>query len=238
MQTPQVTYYVILPPQRPDVGGSLRPLSRLLQTDEETVRQKLLTPTFEVLSRFAKKPNAEGLQGQLKAFGLTTLLVSDQELRSHLILSAATANKGAGGIAFRDFNDKPLYCPFEDLAGAALLEVACEDGKRALLIDLHRRSTTITPRLDVSLFDFAAMLGKPGSGYDEFLAELEGRSSITVDRRFATHKDHMATVMRGFGTLPSEFPPPPGMILSPYDRNEVRAANIYSFLLQTLMRLG
>ncbi|MCC6545682.1 hypothetical protein IT570_00830 [Candidatus Sumerlaeota bacterium] len=236
MTPPQVTYYIVIPPQRPDTGDSLRPLSRLLKLDEETVRRKLLTTTFEVLQRYAKKANAEGLQGQLRAFGITSLLVSDQDVRSHLMLSAAAANRGAGGIAFRDFNDKPLYCPFEDIGGIALLPVQCEDGKSALLIDIHRRSTNITPRLDAALFSFETLIAKPGATVEDFLVELEAHAKVSVDRRFQDSCAHLEEVARDFASVPGEFTPPPGMILSPYAKRDIRTANIYSFLLATYIR--
>lgn len=233
---PQVTYYVILPPQRPDIGASLRPLSRLLQVDEEAARAKLLTPTFEVANRYAKRANAEGLQGQLAALGVMSLVVSDSEIRGHLIMFVSAANQGAGGMAFRDFNDKPLYCPFDDVGSASLLEVPCEDGKTALLIDLHRRSTNITPRLDVSLFNFESVMHQANAGTEQFLALLEEKAGVTIDRRFGPNREQLKTLMRDFGSSPGEFPPPPGMIFSPYSEAALRAANIYSFLLHARMR--
>lgn len=236
MMQPQVTYYIILPPQRPDIGDSLRPVARLLQMDEKIIRQKLLTSTFEVLQRYAKKGNAEGLQGQLRAFGISSLLVSDQDIRGHLFLSAAAANRGAGGIAFRDFNDKPLYCPFEDVGGVALLPVKCDDGKTATLIDIHRRSTNITPRLDAALFSFETLIAKPGATVEDFLIELEACTGVKVDRRLGEQREHLETVARDFASVPSEFCPPPGMLLSPYEKRDARTANLYSFLLATQIR--
>jgi hypothetical protein len=234
MSAPQVTYYVVLPPQPPDLGASIRPISKLLREDEETTRQKLLTQTFEVVQRFAKRANAEGLRGQLAAFGVESFVVSDQEIRGHLFIFAATASKGGGGMALRDFADKPLFCPFNDITNIVLLPVMCDDGKEATLIDLHRKSTNITPRLDVALFDFPQMMADEKAGYEEFLHELEAKSGATVDRGFGQHGDKLTEVARDFGSIPGMFEPPPAMLVSTYNKDAIRAANFYSFL--TLQR--
>jgi len=228
---PAVTYYVVLKKQRPDVGSAVRPISRLLQEDEEVVRAKLLTPCFEVLRRFAKRSNADGLKGQLNSLGVETFIVSDQEIRGHLIIYAATASSGGGGMALRDFGDKPLYCPHDDIAEIAVLNVDTEDGKQTTLIDLVRKSTTITPRLDSSLFDFPQMLSSPGAGVEQFLKHLEAKTSLPVNRLFATHRDNLVALSRDFATSPSQVEPPPAMQVSPYDQRQLRAANLYSFLL-------
>ncbi len=231
MSAPIVTYYVVFSKQAPDIGGSVRPISRLLKEDEQKTREKLLTETFEVAARFAKRPNAEGLQGQLAALGVKSFIISDQNIRGHLLLFAATASKGEGGMAFRDFSDKPLYCPFDDLSGIVVSEVSCEDGKETTLIDLHRKSANITPRLDVNLFDFAQMLGREDATRDDFLKELSSRSNVVVDRRFARHKPRLAQLSRDFGSQPTMFEPPPAMLLSPYLKEDLLAVNLYTLLM-------
>lgn len=227
---PKVTYYVVLPKQPPDVGGSVRPISRLIKEEEETVRAKLLMSTFQVLRRFAKKANAEGLRSQLQSLGVTSFVVSDQEIRSHLFLYAAAASRGGGGMALRDFADKPLFCPFLEIRGITVMQVRTEDGKRATLVDLHRPGTNITARLDAALFDFSQMLDKKDANVEDFLKELSQKCSVEVDRRFNANEEQLLESTRSFAASPSQFEPPPAMIVSPYDRHSIRAANVYSFL--------
>lgn len=233
---PRITYYVVLFQQPPDTGAAIRPIARLLQEEEDAVRAKLLTRTAQVLARFAKKPNAEGLRSQLHAFGIETYIVSDQDIRGHLIVSAATASKGAGGIAFRDFDSKPLYTPFEDIIGVARMDVRRKDGSTATLIDLHRRSTSITPRLDATLFDFPSLLGVPGAGIADFLRELESRASLTVDNTFTAHRDDVLAMVQDFGSRPAEFAPAPEKLPAPYASADLLGASIWSFLLYTRTR--
>ena len=233
---PRITYYVVLFQLPPDTGSAIRPISRLLQEDEEKVREKLLTHTFEVLSRYARKPNAEGLKNQLHALGIDTTIVSDQDLRGHLIVSASTANKGQGGIAFRDFDEKPLYVDYKDIAGAAMMEVPREDGSTTTLIDLHRFSTSITPRVDVALFDFPTLMGNPEAGLEDFLKELEIRSEIKVDRRFNQHREAILRASKDFGSKPVEFAPTKDRLAAPYDKEIILGADIWSFLLCTKIR--
>ena len=227
---PRITYYVVLFQQPPDTGAAIRPIARLLQEEEESVRHKLLTHTAQVLARFAKKPNAEGLRSQLRAFGIDTIIVSDQDIRGHLIVSAAAGSKGAGGIAFRDFDSKPLYTPFDDIAGVVRLDVLRKDGSAATLIDLHRKSTSITPRLDASLFDFAAMLSQPGAGIEDFLRELESRAKVKTNVEFGKHRDEAIALAKDFGSRPAEFSPPEDKLPSAYASEDLLAASIWSFL--------
>lgn len=233
---PRITYYVVLFQQPPDTGAAIRPIARLLQEEEEAVRHKLLTHTAQVLARFAKKPNAEGLRSQLHAFGIETIIVSDQDIRGHLIVSAATASKGAGGIAFRDFDNKPLYTPFDDIAGVVRMEVRRKDGSTATLIDLHRKSTSITPRLDASLFDFATMLGQPSARTEDFLRELESRARVSVNDTYGRNRDEMVTIAADFGSRPAEFAPPDDKLPSAYSSTDLLAASLWSFLLYTRTR--
>lgn len=232
MAAPQVTYYVVLTKQRPDIGGSVRPISRLIKESEDVTRGKLLTNTYDVCQRFAKRANAEGLRGQLDALGVRSFIVSDQEIRGHLFLYAATASKGAGGMAFRDFSDQPLFTPFDDICKVVVMETNTEDGKGATLIDLHRTSTNITPRLDAILFDFSQMMGSEDAGLEEFLKEIENRAHAKVDRRFDKVRAELLKTMEDFGSQPPTFEPPPAMLVSSYMRDDLRAANIYSFLLR------
>lgn len=225
---PQITYYVIIGKQPADVGSAVRPISRLVDEEEEQIRQKLLTPSFEVLRRFAKKANAEGLRNQLHALGVESLLISDQEIRSHLILFAASASKGSGGLAFRDFADQPLYCPWEDITSVLVLDLETESGGSATFIDLIRQSTRITPRLDTALFDFATL--SEGGDQAEFLTMVAEKSGASIDRQFGQHALHMKNLAKDFGTLPGMFEPPEEVLPSKYSKEFLRAANVYSFL--------
>lgn len=228
---PQMTYYLVLGKQPPDVGGAMRPLAKLLQVTEDEVRQKLLTATFEVAARFARKANAEGMRGQLHALGIESFIVSDQDIRGHLILYAANASRGAGGVAFRDFSDKPLFCPFDDVGNIIVLEVPTQSGGTATLIDLHRRSTNITPRLDTALFDFSQVMQREGATHEDFLKEIGERTGAPIDRRYTQHREHLAAIAKDFASFPSQFEPPPAMLVAPYTRADLRGANIYSFLM-------
>lgn len=230
MSTPQVTYYVVISRQPPDIGGSIRPIARLLKEDESLVREKLMTQTYEVLSRFAKRANADGMRGQLHALGVESAILSDQDIRGYLYIFAAAASKGEGGMALRDFAEKPLYCPFDDITNVLSMEVYCEDGSRTTLIDLHRKSSPIVPRLDVSLFDFPSILGKEDAKLEDFLAMLEERAEVKVDKRFAMHRPQLVSMTRDFGSLPGMFEPPTAALVSPYTKDDIRAANMYSTL--------
>lgn len=230
---PRITYYVILFQPPPDCGSSIRPIARLLKDEEENVRKKLLTKTFEVLARFAKKANAEGMQNQLHALGVETIIVSDQDLRGHLFVGASSASKGAGGIAFRDFDDKPLYTPFEDIAGVTMLEVQCQDGSIATILDLYRKSTSITPRIDAAHFDFPSLLDQPGAGIEEFLTELESHTKVETDRTYGLHEQEILDASVDFGSKPALFAPPDSALKSPYEKDAIKAASIWSFLVYT-----
>lgn len=228
--TPTQTFYLVLPAQPPDVGASIRPISRLLQEEEPTVRTWLNTPTFRVLRRFAKKSNADGLLQQLKALGIRTFVVSDSQMRGHLFLWCMTANRGQGGMAFRDFSDQPIFVPFPDIAQVTILNVTHDDGAVATWIDLNRRSTPITPRLDASMFDFGKLLNRVDARIEDFLVDLGTVTDTAVDRGFQKHRADAAQLSKDFASTPSEFAPDRSKLHAPYRRDEARLANIYSFL--------
>ncbi len=228
--TPQQTFYLIMPQQPPDIGASIRPIARLLQEEDEQVRQRLLTPGFQVLRRFAKKSNAEGLQGQLHALGISTFIVSDLAMRGHLFMWCKSARKGGGGMALADFGGAPFYCPFPDIVSVSILPVRREDGSETTFIDLHRKSAPITPRLDAAMFDFAALIGRADATIQNFLDDLEANCALQVERGFAPNRERMLSVLDDFATHPSTFAPPPDSLPSPYRRSDERAATAYSFL--------
>jgi hypothetical protein len=204
--------------------------------DAEAVAQKLRTPIYEVIARFARSANAQGLVQQLTALGVNCFMISDQEIRGHLIVAMKTANRGAGGVAFRDFDDKPLFCPWEDMAGICVLEVFTENGEQATLIDIHRKSANITPRLDVALFDFPTMLSKPGSTFEDFLVELETKTALRLDRLFAQNYKAAMDASTNFGSRPAFLGPAAAALASPYDRHSLAAANLYSLVRCTLAK--
>lgn len=227
---PMQTYYVIMPPQPPDTGSAIRPLTRLLHEDEEKVRARLLCKTYQVLQRFAKKPNAEGLVGQLNALGVQSFAVSDQGIRGALFVWCRSANKGAGGFALKDFNDQPFYCPFNDIANVSILRAEGEHGYHTKFIDLHRRSTPIIPRLDTAMFDFAKLVNRDGAGIEDFLDELEQNAELKVDREHPKNSESVLTLAKDFASAPSMFAPDPDLLQVPYVTEPLRAANLYSFL--------
>ncbi|MCB2156667.1 hypothetical protein KQI84_17460 [bacterium] len=226
----QQTFYVVLPHQPPDVGGSVRPISRLVKEEEEQIRQRLLIPTFQIFRRYANRSNAEGFRNQLHALGVETFIVSDTELKGHLFLWAKRADQGAGGLAIRDFSDQPLYCPFEDLRAITIGTVQREDGSKVQVIDLQRKSTPITPRIDTSLFDFGAMMNRQDAGVEQFLEVIETAADIKVDRDFDAIADHMPQVREALASHPGEFPPAADAIEVAYDRPYMKSYNLYSFL--------
>jgi hypothetical protein len=234
MTPPQITYYVVIPPLPGLDSPPLRPISKLVQIEEDMVAKKLRTGTFEVMGRFARAANAEGLVNQLKALGVDSFVVSDQDIRGHLIISVAGANRGGGGMALMDFNAKPLFCPYDDLAGICVLEIYCEGGGQSTLIDLHRKSANITPRMDVSLFDFPKMLGSPGATYEDFLLDLVNRTDLRLDRHFATNYQDVIQATANFGSRPTVFTPPAEKLASPYDKHSHDAASLYSFVRQLI----
>jgi hypothetical protein len=235
MTPPAITYYVVCFSQEGDLPP-IRPVSRLIQQEEPEVEKKLRTKTYAVLGRFARQANAQGLVQQLTALGVNCFLMSDQEIRGHLIVSMKTANKGQGGIAFRDFEEKPLFCPWDDMQGICVMEIYCERGGQATLIDLHRKSANITPRLDVALFDFPAMLGTPGATFEDFLNELETRTSLRMDRLFSQNYQQVLDAAASFGSRPAVFSPPDAQLGEPYDRHSHAAANLYSLVKNASVR--
>lgn len=233
---PRNTYYIVLLPQSGDSSPSLHPLTRLLNMEEDKIRKILEVETYAVVSRFAKKANAQGLQSQLTALGVSSILLSDQDIRGHMILSAASANVGAGGLAFRDFEDKPLFCPFDDIVGILMMVVGCNDGSETTLVDIHRRSTNITLRLDRNLFDFGRMLGREEAGLEDFLDHLVEKTGAQLDAIFEIHRDDLITKSRDFATRPIDLPPPSDKIPAPYRRNDQIAANLYTLVRSTSAR--
>lgn len=232
-QAPAQTFYVVVPPLPADfTTPPMRPVSRLLQEDEETVAKRLATGTFHLLKRFAKRDNAEGLRNQLHALGLETYVISDQQVHGHLFIWAESANQGAGGMAIKDFGGQPLYCPYEDLLGICTGEVELEGGGKTVIIDLHRKSAAITPRIDGATFEFAATLGQSGVGPREFLDEVEAASGAHIDRHYGRVAEAMTRVVKGLATLPSEYMPPDEKLPVPYVREDLRRFNAFSFLLR------
>lgn len=231
-QAPQVTFYVVIPPTPEDAVSAIRPLARLLQEEEPEARKRLGYPTFQVLRRYAKRANAEGFASQLSALGVDGFVISDTQIGGHLFLWAETANQGAGGIAFRDFSGQPLYCPFEDILSVCVGAVRREDGTETLLIDLHRRSTPITPRLDIAYFDFPALTGAAGADAYGFLELLKGKAgSIEIDLGFQDAAQHLVPALRkGLATLPGEFPPSQDKLPVDYDVKSLKLFGVYSYL--------
>ncbi|MCC5875719.1 MAG: hypothetical protein JJU11_05830 [Candidatus Sumerlaeia bacterium] len=229
-KAPRITYYIVLLPQHGDTMPSLHPLSRLLQIEEDKLKALLELETYDVVSRFAKKANAQGLQSQLTALGVSSILISDQDIRGHMILSAASANVGAGGLAFRDFEDKPLFCPFDDIVGIVMMVVGCNDGTETTLVDIHRRSTNITLRLDRNLFDFSRMLNREGAGLEDFLDHLVEKTGAGLDAIFEIHRDQLVAKSRDFATRPIDLAPPLNKIEAPYKKEHQVAANLYTLV--------
>ncbi|MDK2973003.1 MAG: hypothetical protein PWP23_2758 [Candidatus Sumerlaeota bacterium] len=231
-QEPRVTYYVIMPATKESDVSGLRPVSRLLQEEEADAKKRFENPTFQVLRRYAKKGNAESFATQLTALGIDAFVVSDTQIAGHLFLWAETANQGAGGMAFRDFSGQPLYCPFEDILAVCVGPARRVDGSETLLVDLHRRSTPITPRIDTAFFDFAAITGEAGADAYGFLEKLRQKiGTIEIDLQFNDVAQHLVPALRkGLATLPGEFGPPEDKMPSPYDGKSVKLFGVYSFL--------
>ena len=231
-QRPQQTYYVVLPAQDAEKIGSLRPISRLMDTDEDGARRVLEIPTFKVVRRFAKRGNAEGFRNQLHALGVEGMVVSDTQIAGFLFLWAKTANKGEGGMAVVDFGGQPLFCPFDDLICVCVGPVLRKDGQQTLLMDLHRKSAPITPRIDTALFDFPTMLKKQDADAYTLVEAIKERApDIFVDLDYVDVGNYMELMLsRGFATFPGQFGPPEGATSSPYEEKSLRMFDCYSFL--------
>jgi len=227
---PQQTYYVILCPPDPDTPDRARQIARIMQRDEEQVRQTLQSPTYQVLARYAKKPNAEGFQSQLYALGYNSLVVSDNDIKSHLFMWAMTANKGQGGMAVVDYSEQPLFTPFDDILIVVAGVVKRADESETLMIDLVRKSTPITPRLDTDLFDFEEMLGKEGADAYALLEELKSGTSLELDLSFNEIQEALVpAVAKGLASHPGMFAPPLDKIGTQYDSTSLKLFNVYSF---------
>lgn len=233
-ETPRNTYYIIMPATRAEDVSAMRPIARLLQEDEEATRKRFGSPTFQVLKRFAKRANAEGLCSQLNALGIRAYCVSDTQIGGHLFLWAKTANQGAGGMAFRDFGDQPLYCPFDDILSICVGPVQREDNSETLIVDLHRRSTPITPRIDTAFFDFAAVTGQQAADVFGFLEILRGKvGQIQIDLQYNDVREHLTPALRnGLATLPGEFGPPDEAMPASYQTRSLKLFGVYSFLMR------
>jgi hypothetical protein len=144
---------------------------------------------------------------------------------------------GAGGIAFRDFDDKPLFCPFDDIVGVLMMDVGTNLGTTTTLVDIHRTSTNITLRLDANLFNFEAMMNRTGAKLSDFLAHLEEKCRVQVDRRFAEHREQLIRVARDFATRPIDLAPPHNRLEAPYKRDDSVSANMYSFVRSVATRV-
>jgi len=230
---PAQTFYAVLPPQE-GAADYARQISRLMQKDQESVEPLLRQPVWTLLRRYAQRGNAESFRDQLHAFGVRVFLVSDTAISGHLFIWMKSANKGAGGLAFADFDDQPSYCPFEDIAAICTGHVRREDGSQALFIDLLRKSTPITPRLDASLFDFSAIMKVREATAEAFIESIFDPASVHHDDNFDEQKDHLESlVTKGFASLPGNLEPPENaMKHSGYDKDDLRLFNIHSFLLR------
>ena len=227
-KTVQQTYYVIFMPTADD-PDRVRQVSRLLQEDEAKVSQLLQSPTPQVLARYAKKPNAEGFQSQLHALGYQSVVLSDNDVKGMLFIWAKTANKGQGGMAVVDFSDQPLFTPFDDIAEVVAGVVARADGSESLIIDIIRKSTPVTPRLDTDLFNFEEMLGQEGADAYTLLEELKKATSLDLDLSFNELAEYFVpAVKKGLATHPGMFAPPGDKLAAPYDGKALKLFNIYS----------
>ncbi|MDX2177179.1 MAG: hypothetical protein SF028_12000 [Candidatus Sumerlaeia bacterium] len=227
---PQQTYYLILPPQPPELELPARPVARLLQEEEANVPGLFKSPGYTVLRRFAKVANAEGLKQQLEAFGARAFVVSDGALRGHLFIWVKDARHGGGGMALTDFAGQPIFCPWNDIAALVLMEVERVDGTLTRWVDLVRKSSPVTPRLDTAMFDFPAMMNRSDATLRHFLDTLEESSACAVDMGFGRSQKAMAQVVADLATAPSEVAPPSAALPQGYARAAHRAANAYSFL--------
>ncbi|MBI5154682.1 hypothetical protein HZA57_05540, partial [Candidatus Poribacteria bacterium] len=105
-----------------------------------------------------------------------------------------------------------------------------EDGSKTRLIDLHRKSTPITPRVDASLFNFEKTLNRQGATMEKFLEEISVVASVEFDPAFDSMESHMEAVVRGLASMPGEYPPPLQRLKAAYSRESVKRFNAYSFL--------
>jgi hypothetical protein len=226
----QQTYYIVLPPPREPFAGPLRPLARLLDEPEDAVKARLAQPVCQFLKRFAKKPNAEGLAGQLHALGLETFLLSDGDVQGHLFLWAESANQGAGGFAMVDFGGQPLYCPFTDVMAVTTGMCVKADGTLTQLIDIHRRSTPITPRIDASLFDFSKTLNRTDANARMFLEHLNIVTDLVFDSRFDGVYNLVEKQARALASRPSLYEPPADRLAVAYEPEALATFNVYSLL--------
>ncbi len=227
---PQQTFYVVLPPQPDDAPAFARQISRLMQRDEADVKKRLALPTYQVLLRYARRDNAEGFCNQLNAFGIRSFFVSDTSIAGSLFIWMQQANKGAGGLAFQDFTGQPLYCPFDDIVAILTSRVRRNDGTETTLIDLHRKSTPITPRIDADLFDFASVTGGANDA-DAFIQAIYDPATVELNSDLEEHGDLFAPVARqALATFPGRFEPPADRLRSEYEPDALRLADCFSFV--------
>ncbi len=232
-QPPQQTFYVVLPAQPPEAADRARQISRLVKKEEDEIRKRLKVPTYQLFRRYARRDNAEGFRNQLHALGVDSFVISDTQVSGHLFLWGKQANRGSGGMAFQDFGDQPLYCPFDDILLVCSGTVKLEDGSTTRLIDLHRKSTPITPRIDARLFDFSVMLAKKGADVDAFYDVLRQEIPIDFDAEFDQVRSHLNPVVeKGLASFPGEFSPPANSLKLWYDHYDLRLFDVYSFLLR------
>jgi len=227
---PATTYYVVIFPQNRQVLESVEEIARLLKIDPKESKQKLKTKGFEILSRFAKKANAEGLCHQLKAFGVEAFIVSDHDIRSQMIVAQKTANAGEGGFAFRDFEDKPIFCPYNDVIAITSLSIDSDEGSPINMVDLHLRASNVSPRVYTELFDFAELVDKPNAGTREFFQFLEWKTNIHPDETFEKHRAEILAAVKGFGSNAVLLPPPQDRMKGEPDTVQLKAGNIFSIL--------
>ncbi len=227
---PQQTFYIVLPPQPEEAPSYARQISRLMQKDEAAIREQLASPTYQLLLRYARRDNAEGFCNQLNAFGVRAFFVSDTSLSGSLFIWMRQANKGAGGLALQDFSGQPLYSPFEDIVGVFSGTVRRTDGSTTTLIDLHRKSTPITPRIDASLFDFASVTGGDNTA-DAFIQAIYDPSNVSLNQEFDVHGEAFGKAARkALATFPGQFAPSAKELPTEYDPDVLRAFDCFSYI--------
>jgi len=227
---PRETFYVALPPQPPEPQAAPRPVARLLGEEDDAALRRLTRPAFQLLRRFARRDNAEGLRNQLHALGVEAFIVSDAEARRRLFLWTADASVGAGGVAVRDFSGQPLFTPYENLASVALGVADLVDGSQTTLVDIHLRTGDVTPRIDTRVFDFTRTMKHEDADLEDLLEELDAAAGVVIDRRYDAARPLAAELPQGLATLPGRFPPPAEKLEAPYDEASLRMFDAWSFL--------
>ncbi len=195
--------YVLLGSQRPDVGDSVRPLSRLVRLPEEEVRRLLTTHGPRLFRAYHRRAEAQSFVNQIRALGLRTAVVTSSDILEHVFVSVGQLNIGQGGISGVGTEDgAPVFVPFSDVAAIVRGEVSELDKERKVLtpmpgetrirheflretcVDIHRRSVPIALRIRKSSFRMNPVVaGEPVEGpadLDRFIRILLDRSPLAV----------------------------------------------------------